>query len=209
MLKTKSNNSFNILWFITIFSLINIVTYAQDNSWPAAPVKPSSYSLTQTKDTSKHVETPAPQEQSPATQDLSFSTDAMQLANELIQKTGLSTDKSEKISDYLKNYRNEIAKARDHYSENINDKENAGGIPSKTDMSGILGDNVEKYYTGSATSLMKNYKEADRKMDNKMKDLFDNDVQKSRYGQVKAQWWNDVKAKVFSTLNTPSQNLTK
>lgn len=209
MIKIISDKSFNILCLIAVFTLINIVTFAQDNSRTASPSNQVLPNLTQSTDSSRQAVTPAPQEQSPATQDLSFSTDALQLANEIIQKTGLSTDKSEKISDNLKNYRNDIAKARDHYYENINDKENNTGSQSKVDMTGILGDNVEQYYTGSAPSLMKNYKEADRKMDNKMKDIFDNDVQKSRYGQVKTQWWNDVKAKVFSTLNTPSQQLTK
>ncbi|MGE5499960.1 MAG: hypothetical protein ACM3Q2_17940 [Syntrophothermus sp.] len=221
MLNFKSENLFNSIWFISVFFLMNMAINAQDNNRTAHPSNQVPYSSSENIDSSKKVWTPESQGQSPATQDLSFNTAALQLSNELIQKTGLSTDNSEKISKILVNYRNEIAKARNYYYENQKeikenedqkenkDNENVTGSQSKVDMTGILGNNVEQYYIGSAPSMMKDFKEADRKTDSKIKDLFDNDVQKSRYDQFKTQWWNDVKAKVFSTLNTSAQSQTK
>lgn len=150
------------------------------------------------------------QGKSPSSQDLSFNTDASRLANDLIGQTGLSTDKAVEISKILEDYRNDIAEARtknNYFSQrqqSDQEKDVVGSTgsqrPETQDMSGILGDNVQQYYADASKDLMKEYKEVDKKADKKISKVFDNDVQKSRYEQVKSQWWSDVKQKVFTSL---------
>lgn len=167
------------LWFTVMFFLINIAVLAQDSTIMSTPSSPSG-------------------------QDLSFNTDATQLANDLVRQTGLSTDKADRISQILEEYRNDLAEARTNYFE---ERQNSGvtGSESRVDMEGILGDNVEQYYAGATPDLMSDYKDADENADEKIYDVFDNEVQKSRYEQVKNQWWGDVKEKIFSSLTQNSQ----
>lgn len=197
----KAYNPVKLILFTAVFLLMNIAVQAQDTSSVSSPSTQGQYPPTR-------VQSPSTQGQSPAAQDLSFNTSASQLSNELIRQTGISTDKSAEISQVLVDYRNNIAEARNKYFE---DHPNAsrtqdvtGSQSSRVDMKDILGDNVEEYYSGVAPDLLSDYKDADKKADNAIKDVFDTEVQKSRYEQIKGQWWKDVKDKVFPSL---SQNL--
>lgn len=213
-----------VLWFTVMFFFIGMALYAQDTSrvpsstypstTPSTP--PSSYpSTTPTTPPSSYPST-APSTsnqstQSPRSQDLSFNAQAAKLANELVTMTGVSTDKAPDIVEVLKDYRNDLADARAKYLEKhpnaTLDQESTGSSSTANiNMSGILGTNVDKYYVGANPDLMSDYKDADKSADKKIKDVFDNDVQTSRYEQSKGQWWSDVKEQVFSSLKQSSQS---
>jgi hypothetical protein len=200
----KSFNIFRLLGFTIVLLFIGITVRAQDSTMSTTPKVqyPPSQGQTSTS-----------QGQMPSSQDLSFNTSASQLSNELIHQTGISTDKAAKITQILEDYRNDLASARDKYYENnpnaSKNQDVTGSSQTNVDMNGILGDNVQQYYNGVASDLLSDYKDADKKADNKIQDVFDNDVQKSRYDQVKGQWWKDVKDKVFPSLTQNSQNQMK
>ncbi|MDP4176399.1 MAG: hypothetical protein Q8933_20630 [Bacteroidota bacterium] len=203
---TKSFNLFKLLGFIIVLLFIGVTVRAQDSTmstWPNSKVQnPPSQGQTST-----------PQGQMPSSQDLSFNTSASQLSNELIQQTGISTDNAARITQILVSYRNDLAAARNKYYENnpnaSKNQDVTGSSQTNVDMNGILGDNVDQYYKGIDSDLLSDFKDADKKADNKIQDVFDNDVQKSRYDQVKSQWWKDVKDKVFPSLTQNSQNQMK
>ncbi|MGE5401850.1 MAG: hypothetical protein ACM3S2_15730 [Ignavibacteriales bacterium] len=204
MRKIKSYNPVNLSGLVVMLLFMSITALAQDSTMMQTP---------STRDQS-----PAIQGQSPSSQDLSFNTSASQLSNDLVKQTGLSTDKSAKISQILIDYRNNVAAAKNKYyqdrktsdnNQNTDENQSVTGGQSKVDMNGILGDDVQQYYTGATPDLMSDYKDADKNADNDIKDVFDNDVQKSRYEQVKGQWWKDVKNKVFTSLTQNPQNQIK
>lgn len=194
------------MWFFVMFLIMSAAAFAQDSVKVQSPSIPTPTTIPSPKE-------PATSQQSkssPRSQDLSFNTEAATLANELINQTGLSSDKAVKIAEVLKDYRDKIAEARADYYEKhpktTEDQDATGSSAAKVDMKNILGDNVDQYYTGTPSDLMSDYRDADKKTDGKIKDVFDNDVQTSRYEQIKGQWWSDVKDKVFSSLKQNSQN---
>ncbi|HEX2869150.1 MAG TPA: hypothetical protein VHO03_19060 [Ignavibacteriales bacterium] len=210
-----------ILWFVVMFLFISIAAYGQDTSKVPSSAYPSStpstYPSTPQSTNPSGYPSTAPSTstqstQSPRSQDLSFNAQAAKLANELVTMTGISTDKAPDVVKVLKDYRDDLADARAKYLEkhpNANlDQETTGsstGSSANVNMKGILGNNVDKYYAGASSDLMSDYKDADKSADKKIKKIFDNDVQTSRYEQSKGQWWSDVKDQVFSSLKQSSQ----
>lgn len=198
MKRIKSPGS-RILLSAVMFLAFSVAVFAQDSLRMQMPSSTA-------RGDSTRISSPS----SASSQDLSFNTQAAKLSNELVQLTGLSTDKAVKITEVLKDYRNDIAEARSKYYEDhpkSNTDQNAtGSSTASVNMSGILGDNVEQYYAGASPDLMSDYKDADKKADNNIKDIFDNDVQTSRYEQNKGQWWRDVKEQVFSSLKQKQQD---
>jgi hypothetical protein len=87
---------------------------------------------------------------------------------------------------------------------------NSGSSQSGTDQSGSgtnssgSSGNVSNNDASVMQDLMSEYRKADEKADKDILDAFDNDSQKAKYVQVKRQWWQDVKNKVFSSSNQPS-----
>ncbi|MGE5432130.1 MAG: hypothetical protein ACM3QX_13695 [Syntrophomonadaceae bacterium] len=195
-----------VLWFFVMFLIVSAAAFAQDSVKVQSPSIPAPTTIPSPKEPS----TSQQSKSSPRSQDLSFNTEAATLANELINQTGLSSDKAVKIAEVLKNYRNSIAEARADYYEKhpktTEDQDATGSSTAKVDMKNILGDKVDQYYTGTPSDLMSDYRDADKKADGKIKDVFDDDVQTSRYEQIKGQWWSDVKDKVFSSLKQNPQN---
>jgi hypothetical protein len=190
-----------------MFFFVSIALYAQDSTMMQTP-SPS------TTGSDSSMSSQSQSSSSPRSQDLSFNTEAARLANELVNQTGVSTDKSVEITEILKNYRNDVAEARAKYFEkHPNEAQNQDVTGSSStdntanvNMGGILGTDVEKYYVGASPDLMSDYKDADKSADKDIKKVFDNDVQTSRYEQVKGQWWSSVKEKVFQSLKQSSQN---
>lgn len=183
-MKTIKNHIPKIfLWFAAMFFFVSIAVYAQDNSNTSSNTSSSQRS---------------------SSQSVTFNDDAKQLANQLSKKVGLTSGKTEKLMQVLIDYRNDLAEARNDYlarRQNTDDNQDVTGSTTELNMDGILGDNVRQYYIGAAPSLMSGYREADTKADSKILDLLDNNTQKVKYDQIKNSWWNDVKDRVFTSLN--------
>ncbi|MGE5410724.1 MAG: hypothetical protein ACM3MI_07170 [Clostridiales bacterium] len=152
-------------------------------------------------------------------QNNAFDTDATQFANDLAQQTGLSMDKADKIRKALVDYYNNIRDTKQSFIQGKLDSRNQNA--NNTTPEGMSnnnnknGNNSNQDETGGRVGssnndasvmqdLMSEYRKADEKADKDILDAFDNDSQKAKYVQVKRQWWQDVKNKVFSSSNQPS-----
>lgn len=130
-----------------------------------------------------------------------FKEEAKRLSTDLMQQVGFTLEKADAVQEILIDYKKDIKEARSEFSEARNEEtseivgsENAS---ETIDLEGILGDDVESHYTGTATELLNEYKEADREADEEIVDLLSED-QVTKYTEVKGKWWKDVKDVVFS-----------
>lgn len=213
----KINRVPKVLMFVAMLLFMSAAVYAQDTSGVqspsvTSPSTPSAYPSTTPSTSPSTTPSTTQSNQSPRSQDLSFNSQAAKLANELVNETGLSSDKAPDIVEILKDYRNDLADARAKYLEKhpnaTLDQEETGSSSTTVNinMGGILGKDVDKYYVGASPDLMSDYKDADKSADKKIKKVFDNDVQTSRYEQSKQEWWSEVKGQVFASLKQNSQN---
>lgn len=274
----KTNNWFvKTLGFTAVFVSMSMVSFAQNSTMPGS----------NNQDQNNTSQTAPSNQNTSAGQNGSFESYAAQLANDLAQQTGLSSDKADDIRKILVDYYNNITDTRQAFmrdrrdsrsedadnsvigrnntggnqdvtgsgrtgsntgtgssgntgstggagttgstntsinngsSDNIGSSGNTGttgstqtgsgttgsggtgtGITGTTGSTGSSGNNQ----ASSNLDLMQEYRKADIKADEKILDVFDNDQQKTKYVQIKRQWWQNVKDRVFSSANQNYDN---
>ncbi|MGE5353233.1 MAG: hypothetical protein ACM3P0_14220 [Acidobacteriota bacterium] len=182
----RTINIIKTLAFAALFFALTLQAYAQQDT-PRVSIPPTP-SIGQGQSNSM-------------AQDTSFNRYAAQFAVSLAQQTGLSLDKSGKIRDILLDYYNSITSTRQDFLRGMTDSSNSGSTAPNPDNTGS---NRRANQTAIAQDLMSEYHKADLKADKKLLNVFDNDVQKNKYVQIKRQWWQKVKDVVYSTANQNS-----
>ncbi|MDP4176513.1 MAG: hypothetical protein Q8933_21215 [Bacteroidota bacterium] len=195
MKQIKNHNMFKTVGLAAaLFFTMSFAVNAQDRTMTQGPPSTDNSSIAQNN---------------------AFDTYASQFANDLAQQTGLSMDKADKIRKALVDYYNTIRDTKQSFIQGKLDSRNQNANNTTPEGMKNNNNNSNQDETGGRVEssnndasvmqdLMSEYRKADEKADKDILDAFDNDSQKAKYVQVKRQWWQDVKNKVFSSSNQPS-----
>jgi hypothetical protein len=107
---------------------------------------------------------------------------AKDLSVNLMKKLNLSLEQAADVRDALIDYQKDIHESRQKYISR--EKDNSNESDHKNEM------------TGSRDNLIKSYKDADKKANDKIEKTLNKD-QARKYLDVKNSWWRDVKDRVY------------
>ncbi|MGE5353116.1 MAG: hypothetical protein ACM3P0_13615 [Acidobacteriota bacterium] len=145
------------------------------------------------------------QDNNSKSKDEAFKKEAQKLATKLVDKLGLKSDKTDKISSILEDYRKDIADAhKDYLDKKQKNDEKMTGSSSRDKRESASEKKTEAY-----RDLKGEYKKADDKADKDITDQLDNKTEKDKYMQIKKGWWKDVKNKVYSSLSITRRESNK